>query len=418
MRYKNLGEMFLTVCEKLNDHPAYMFKKEGSYQSISFKEASQNFKQIAGGLASLGVKQGNKVAILSENRLEWALTDYAILSLGAISVPIYPSLLPNQVEYILKDSESIVVICSNKETFSKVGNVQKNCPDLKSVVVIDIDEGNLSFNQLKEQGKEFLSKNPEYVSDQIKNIKPEEMATIIYTSGTTGEPKGAMLTHGNFISNIEGSLENLEVKEDDIFLSFLPLCHVFERMAGHFLKSYCGCTVAFAESIDTVADNMREVKPTLMVSVPRLYEKIYARVLESVEAGSGLKRKIFYWAVGVGREYVNCIMNKTPISGSLQFKRNLAYKLVFGKLAERVGGRLRFFVSGGAPLSKEIAEFFAAAGLMVYEGYGLTETSPVIAVNGENKFKFGTVGQVLNNIEVKIADDGEILTRGPHVMIG
>jgi long-chain acyl-CoA synthetase len=208
------------------------------------------------------------------------------------------------------------------------------------------------------------------------------------------------------------------VDQNDVFLSFLPLCHVFERMAGHYLACYSASTIAYAESIDTVAQNMGEVKPTVMTSVPRLYEKIYARVLESVESGSALKRKIFYWAIGVGREYVGCIMNKKPVGAALQLKRNLAFKLVFSKLADRVGGRLRFFVSGGAPLAKEIGEFFGAAGLMIYEGYGLTETSPVIAVNKEDNFRFGTVGQVIPGIEVKIADDGEILTRGPHVMLG
>jgi long-chain acyl-CoA synthetase len=217
---------------------------------------------------------------------------------------------------------------------------------------------------------------------------------------------------------VENSLTHLHVDENDMFLSFLPLSHVFERMAGHFLANYRGAIIAYAVSIDTVAENMGEVHPTIMTSVPRLYEKIYARIIENVEIGSAAKRKIFYWALGVGRAYINKIMKKEPIGGGLKFKRNLAYKLVFSKLAERVGGNMRFFISGGAPLAREIAEFFGAAGLIIYEGYGLTETSPVIAVNKSDLFKFGTVGPVIPNIEVKIADDGEILTRGPHIMKG
>jgi long-chain acyl-CoA synthetase len=421
MRYNNLVEMFFSNVEKQKDRTAYMYKDAGSYKPISFNEALEWVKKIAAGLIQLGIERGDKVAVLSENRFEWAFTDYAILSLGAINVPIYPSLLENQVEYILKDSKAKVIICSNREQFEKVANVQKNCTDLKTIVTVDKDfesDQCISLEQMMQDGAGILQDKPEYISEQVTATKSDDLATIIYTSGTTGEPKGALLTHGNFLHNIEDSLHHLNVGEEDVFLSFLPLCHIFERMAGHFLVSYCQATIAYAESIDSVANNMGEVRPTVMASVPRLYEKIYSRILENVEAGSGVKRKIFYWAIGVGREYIKHIMDKKPIPKSLQIKRNLAYKLVFGKLAERVGGRLRFFVSGGAPLAKEIAEFFGAAGLMIYEGYGLTETSPVIAVNKHDQFKFGTVGPVIPNIEVKIADDGEILTRGHHIMKG
>jgi long-chain acyl-CoA synthetase len=421
MRYNNLSEMFFNNVDRLPDRTAYMYKDEGSYKSINFSQAADWVKKIAGGLVANGIGRGDKVALLSENRFEWAFCDFAILTLGAITVPIYPSLLPNQVEYILKDSESKILVCSTKDQFEKVEKSCDTCEHLKSIIVMDKDFNNdkcLSLEQLMQNGKEELENRPDYLSEQIKMTKSDDLATIIYTSGTTGEPKGAMLSHGNFLANVEGSLEYLHVGEDDVFLSFLPLCHVFERMAGHFLASYSAATIAYAESIDTVSDNMAEVRPTIMTSVPRLYEKIYARVLENVETGSAVKRKIFYWAHGVGRDYVNHIMNKKPIGKSLQTKRNIAYKLVFQKLAERVGGKLRFFVSGGAPLAKEIGEFFGAAGLMIFEGYGLTETSPVIAVNKEDQFKFGSVGLPLKNIEIKIAEDGEILTRGPHIMLG
>jgi long-chain acyl-CoA synthetase len=421
MRHNNLAEMFFSTAERLGDRTAFMYKQESKYLSITFNESKKSVKNIAAGLTSLEIKAGDKVAILSANRYEWAFSDYAILSLGAITVPIYPSLMPDQVKYILADSETTVVICSDLEQYAKVAQVRGECPYLKMVVVMDSidDDGNhLSLNALMKKGSELLENKPEMINEHIKNTKSDDLATIIYTSGTTGEPKGALLTHGNFLSNVEGSLEHIGVKETDTFLSFLPLSHVFERMAGHFLANYVGAAIAYAVSIDVVAENMAEVQPTIMTSVPRLYEKIYARIIESVESGSPIKRKIFYWSLGVGKEYINKIINKESISGGLQFKRNLAYKLVFSKLAARVGGKMRFFVSGGAPLAKEIAEFFGAAGLIIYEGYGLTETSPVIAVNSESLFKFGTVGPVIPNVEAKIADDGEILTRGPHVMVG
>jgi len=421
MRHNNLAEMFFSTAERLGDRTAFMYKPENEYLSINFNESKEIVKKIAAGLDSLEIRAGDKVALIAQNRYEWACSDYAILSLGAITVPIYPSLMPDQIKYIMADSEVSVAICSDLEQYTKVDQVRGECQFLKTVIVmdsIDDDGKHLSFNALMEKGSELLKKNPEMVSESIKKIKSDDLATIIYTSGTTGEPKGALLTHGNFLSNVEGSLNHIGVKESDLFLSFLPLSHVFERMAGHFLANYVGSAIAYAVSIDVVAENMGEVKPTIMTSVPRFYEKIYARILESVESGSPIKRKIFYWSLGVGKQYINKIINKESISGSLQFKRNLAYKLVFSKLAARVGGNMRFFVSGGAPLSKEIAEFFGAAGLMIYEGYGLTETSPVIAVNKEDLFKFGTVGPVLPNVEAIIADDGEILTRGPHIMVG
>jgi long-chain acyl-CoA synthetase len=421
MAHENLAQMFFAVAERFPQKDGYQYKKDGQYTGISFQDAADRIKHIASGLVALGVKRGEKVAIISPNSLEWALSDYAILALGAITVPIYPSLLANQAAYILKDSETVAVICSDLEQYKKVIKSKDNCPMLHSIVVVDAPPSNgtyLTFAELIAKGEEYISGNPHYVMEQCNLQKRSDLATIIYTSGTTGEPKGVMLTHGNILSNIEGSLQHIEVTEQDTLLSFLPLSHVFERMAGHYLATSCGATVAYAESIDTVAANMAEVRPTVMTSVPRLYEKIYARILENVEGGPPLKRKIFYWAIEVGKEYVTHIMNKQKITKPLALKRALAYKLVFAKLAQRVGGRLRFFVSGGAPLAKEIAEFFAAAGLKILEGYGLTETSPVIAVNKEDHFRLGTVGPPIPNVEVKIADDGEILTRGPHVMTG
>lgn len=421
MRYQNLAQIIPSNAGKFGDRTAYLYKSAGAYKPISFNEALKWVDNIAGGLAAIGVKRGEKIAMISENRFEWTFSDYAILTLGAINVPIYPSLLPVQVAYILKDSEAQVVLCSNSGQYEKIKDLSGPQGLIKKIIIFDPDEKTksaLPLADLVSDGEKFLKNHPDFLEKERAQTQSDDLATIIYTSGTTGEPKGAVLTHGNFLSNVEGSLKHLDVNDEDTFLSFLPLCHVFERMAGHFLAASVAATIAFAESIDAVAQNMGEVRPTVMTSVPRLYEKIYARIMESVETGSAVKRKIFYWAIGVGREYVTAVMEKRPVSKGLETKRKLAYKLVFSKLSERVGGKLRFFVSGGAPLAKEIAEFFAAAGLMIYEGYGLTETSPVIAVNKKDHFKFGTVGPVIPNIEVKIAEDGEILSRGPHIMVG
>jgi len=423
MKYQNLAEMFFSKREEFPDKIAYSFKKDGQWENKTFKEAVSCAEKIAAGLASIGVGKGDRVAIISNNRIQWPLSDFASSALGAMLVPIYSSLLPEQVQYILDDSEAKVVIAENDIQTDKINEVRANLKTVKEFYVIESDEGKVpdgfkTFDALKESGEAFLKDKPDFVTESIKGIETDAWATLIYTSGTTGEPKGAILTHRNFLFNVEEASSVIDVYSEDTFLSFLPLSHVFERMAGHYLSCYHGATVAYAESVDTVAENMGEVKPTLMVSVPRLYEKIYGRVLESVEAGSPVKRKIFNWALGVGKEYVNKTMNKETIGGALQFKRNLAYKLVFGKLYERVGAKIRFFVSGGAPLNADIAEFFGAAGMTILEGYGLTETSPVISVNLLDHFKFGSVGSVLPNVEVKIAEDGEILTRGDHVMVG
>lgn len=421
MKYQNLAEMFFSNRKEHPDKTAYMYKKNGTWHSITFKEAAAEVEKIAAGLASIGVENGDRVAIVSGNRFHWAFIDYAVLSLGAVLVPVYPSLLADQIEYILNDSEAKVVIAENDIQSEKIDEIRTNLKFIKNTLIMDMPEKGLgeswqTLEQLEELGAAFIKEKPDYLS--IEKVDTDSWATIIYTSGTTGEPKGAILTHRNFLFNVEDSSSVVDVYSEDLFLSFLPLSHVLERMAGHFLSCYNGAAVAYAESIDTVAENMGEVKPSVMVSVPRLYEKIYGRVIEAVETGSPVKRKIFYWALGVGKEYVNKIMRKEKISGGLQFKRNLAYKLVFGKLYEKVGGRIRFFISGGAPLNAEIAEFFGAAGMKILEGYGLTETSPVISVNLMDNFKFGTTGPILPNVEVKIAEDGEILTRGDHVMLG
>lgn len=422
MNYSSLAEMFYATCHQYRDKVSFMHKEGGSYQSLTFKQVKDVVERLAAGLAALGVKKDDKVVILSENRIEWAFFDYAILTNGAATVPIYPTLMPHQIRFITNNSDAKIMVVSDKLQFDKVKEVESQLDAVEKFVVIDSQEVEhprmIAYDDLIRKGEEYLNSNGGFVEEVVSRLKRDDLATIIYTSGTTGEPKGVMLSHGNFLSNIEASTRAMPVDHTDTFLSFLPLSHVFERMAGHFLAFSIGGSIAYAESVDTVADNLQEVKPTLMTSVPRLFEKIYGRVMDSLEEGSPLKRKLFFWAIGVGKESLRYRQNNQPLPGGLKIKHGIAHKLVFSKLHQRVGGNIRFFISGGAPLTSEIGEFFSAAGLLVLEGYGLTETSPVITVNRLEKFKFGSVGLPLDNVEVRIAEDGEILTRGPHVMIG
>ena len=423
MTATTLTEMFLNTVKTYGSKTTLMKKVDGQYQGITYQEFGEKVKNFALGLASLGVKKGDRVALLSENRPEWAISDLAILSLGAINVPIYPSLIPKQIEYILNDSEAKVIITSKPDQTSKIIEILNNLPVLKYIVTIDPPdttiEKMLFFEQLSKKGQDFGRENPDYYDRAAKAVEPDTPAGIIYTSGTTGNPKGVILSHNNFLSNAKGGVATINIVPEDTFLSFLPLCHVFERLGGHFVPILAGATIAYAESIDTVAQNLGEVKPTIMTSVPRFFEKMYTRVLDNARSGGLVKQKIFNWAIQVGKKYV-AAQAKGKVGGVLRKKHNLAHKLVFSKLHERVGGNLRFFVSGGAPLPKEIGEFFHHAGIKILEGYGLTETSPIIALSLEDKFKFGTVGPVLEKggVEVKIAEDGEILARGPNVMKG
>jgi long-chain acyl-CoA synthetase len=283
----------------------------------------------------------------------------------------------------------------------------------------DAAAGTLSIDEVREKGRPALQADPEAVRKRAAEVKETDLATLIYTSGTTGDPKGVMLTHRNLVSNTVASSQVFAAMgKDDVALSFLPLCHVFERMSGHYLMLLQGVSIAYAESVEKVPANMAEVRPTVMCSVPRLYEKMYARVHEKVASDPPLRQKIFRWAVGVGREMFRHQIDRTTPGLLLRAQFALADKLVFSKIKERTGGRLKLFVSGGAPLAREIAEFFGAAGLLILEGYGLTETSPVITVNRPDAIKPGSVGLPIKDVEVKIAPDGEILTRGPHVMKG
>ena len=421
MTHQNLAQMFFNKRDQLPDKAAYRYKKNGRWISVSYKEAADQAERIAAALLKAGLKKGDKAAVLSNNCMEWALIDYAVISTGAVLVPIYPSLMAEQIAFLLKHSEAKVLFAEDEIQTEKVDAIKSSLSECTHFITMKEThpaEGWISLKAFEESGAAALKEDPALIQDKIKTVKRQDPATIIYTSGTTGEPKGAVLLHHNFLSNIENAAQIFTFYDTDLLLSFLPLSHVLERMAGHYQAVYHNIEIAYAESIEAVPQNILEVKPTLMVSVPRLYEKMYAKILDTADSGSPLKQKIFYWAVENGRTFIQKKLAGETVGAALGFKQKIANKLVFSKLKEKMGGRIRFFVSGGAPLSPEIAAFFAAAGLYILEGYGLTETSPAITMSTLDNFRFGSAGRCLPNQEVKIAEDGEILTRGGHVMQG
>ena len=409
-----LISMFEEAIQHYGDKPALAHKPKGdTYQDISYTELGASVDAFSRGLHALGVEKDDRIALLSENRPEWAITDFGSLKVGAVTVPMFSTLTAAQVSYILKDSGSKVICVSTESQLKKVLSIRDDVPSLEHIIVFDPIEG-----ETPEGVTEFEAICKSTGETPDNTTSEDDIATIIYTSGTTGNPKGVMLTHANFIFNLQACKSLIEVRETDVLLSFLPLSHVFERLGGHYVPLFSGSKIAYAESTFTVARNMQEVSPTVMLSVPRLYETMHDRVLSAVQAGSPLKQKIFHWGVSVGSAVSASIQQGKNPSPLLKLKQSIADKLVFAKLKAATGGRLRFFVSGGAALPQAIAEFFHAAGILILEGYGLTETSPVISMNYPGKWRFGTVGEPVPGIEVRIAEDGEILTRGPHVMKG
>ena len=416
---ETLSQLFLNTIKSYPKDDLMLYKKEGKYVPISTEEFADRVKCFSLGLRDLGLEAGDKLIILSENRPEWVISDIANLCLGGITVPIYTSLIPEQIKYIIDDSDAKIVVASDQGQWQKIEAIKSELTKVTSYITClsEAPEGVLTFAQMLERGRKMDKQNPGLFEKTALEVKPDTVASIIYTSGTTGPPKGVMLTHSNIFSNVKTCSSILPFKDTDTVLSFLPLSHILERMAM-FAYLYIGMSIGFAESIDTLGENLLEVRPHIMVNVPRVLEKIYAKVIDNVQASSSLKRKIFFWAVKVGRKYGRKKILNQPISKLLQFKRNLANKLVFSKVYAKTGGRVRFFLCGGAPLSKDIGEFFYAIGLTIIEGYGLTETSPVITANTFENLKFGTVGKPIPGVDVRIDEDGEILTKGPHVMNG
>jgi long-chain acyl-CoA synthetase len=396
-----------------------LFKKEGAYKPLSAAEFGESVKHLALGLRALGFEPGQKLCLLSENRPAWTMTDFAALTAGGLTVPIYTTLVSEQIRYIIDDSDAAVVVVSNADQWKKVAPLRAGLTKVRHYITFadEAPEGVLTLKAVLDKGRALAGAEPRLYDELVARVKPGDEATLIYTSGTTGVPKGVVLTHDNIVSNIKTSASIIPFSSEDTVLSFLPLSHILERMVM-FTYLYKGCTVAFAESVEAVAQNLLEVRPHIMVSVPRVFEKIYTKVMDQVLTSPSLRRKIFFWALKVGKAFGALKLAGKPIPGGLAFRHKIAAKLVFSKIIAKTGGRVRFFVSGGAPLSKDIAEFFYAIGLTILEGYGLTETSPVISINTFEHIRMGTVGKVIPGVEVKIAPDGEILAKGPNIMKG
>lgn len=430
---KSINSVFQTQVKKYGNRTMLMEKFNGIYQSKSWLEVSEEVTKLSQGLNSLGVKPGDRVALMMTTQANWAISDLAILSAAAINVPIYPTNKGPQIAHILNDSAAEIIIVGSQSILQEVLSIWPNAPNLRIIIapngtksaldnflVSPLLEGQqvLEWNHIQTIGGEFHRQQPDLFTQRCSMVEAHHMASILYTSGTTGNPKGVMLTHNNFLSNVRAGLEKVPVNDSYVNLSFLPLSHVLERTAGYYLSLVAGMTMAYAEDVTTVPENMMEIKPHTMTSVPRLYEKIYDKIMESVNAGSWLKKQFFYWAKNLGRENAVLFAEKKQPNLFFKLKFALADKLVFKKIRDRFGGRLEFCISGGAPLGKELAEFFNGIGVCILEGYGLTETSPIISYNCPEAIRYGSVGQPLPGGEVKIADDGEILSRGPQNCLG
>ena len=422
--HKSLPEMLKLNAGRYADRIAISYKRNGAYQSLNYADFYERVLMAARGLLKAGVVADDKVAIFSENRAGWAIADFAIQSVQGVPVPIYATNTAEQAAYVINHCEAKIVFVSNRIQYEKLLAVRETIPGLKQVISFDRFLGHhdlpvYSFHQLSEISYPVSAQERSKIESCIDAVKSSDLITIIYTSGTTGVPKGVMLTQANVLYDAHYGLEKLEAfGKNETFLSFLPLSHVLERTAGYYAPLMTGCNVTFCERIETVVENMQEVSPTVMVSVPRLFEKIYMRIYEDVHKMPALRSKIFHVAVDVGRKYVaRRYIDPKPL-GLLGLQYRFFDWLVFSKIRKRFGGRLKYFISGGAPLDKLINEFMWVIGIPTFEGYGLTETSPAVTLNSPWKVRFGSVGTPLPGTEVKLADDGELLVRGPLVMKG
>ena len=418
MAEDTLPRIFWSRIETGGDSAAQQFKRAGGWQTLSWHQMGGIVREVALGLLALGRAKGEAVGLLSTSRAEWVQADFAIFSAGCVTIPVYPSYTPEQLAYIINDSGARTLIVEDPAQLAKALEARGKMESLEQMVVLQGYEGRessvLTWEELRRLGRDNREQLKSMLAERVASAHPEDVATIVYTSGTTGPPKGVVQTHANHVAALQAAAHSTEVTKGDVHLLFLPLAHAFARFEA-FMGIHRGLTTAFAENLDKVGENLREVRPDFICSVPRVFEKVYARILAGVEAGSTVKKQIFHWAIGVGRQVSQLEQARQSIPAGLAVKHRIAHKLVFSKLHQALGGRLRFCFSGGAPLSKEIAEFFHAAGFLILEGYGLTETCPILSANQPDAFKFGSVGRAIPGVELRIAADGEILARGPNV---
>jgi long-chain acyl-CoA synthetase len=416
-----LPQLFLRAVEKNNLTDALNFKRDSEWISISSEQMLMRIENIALGLHSLGLRKGDKVAILAANSPEWTLSDAGCQFAGIIDVPIYTTLAPQSVQYIINDSGARFLFVDTQAGYDRISDILKDCPSITKLIFFETHDTEIpnaiSLAELEVIGEQLKASEPNLLYEIRKSIKPSDLATLIYTSGTTGEPKGVMLTHTNIISNVIDAGEKYDFSIHDICLSVLPLTHVFERSAM-YLYIFNGMSVFYAESVDKVPDNLREVRPTIFVGVPRIFEKVYAKAKLTAAKTGGLKEKIFDWAIDVAKQFAMAKEKRESPSFTLSLKHAIADKLVFSKLRAFFGGRLRACITGGAALPDDIFLIFTGAGIAIMQGYGLTETSPVITSSNPQTIKLGTVGKPIHNMRVRIASDGEVEVSGPGVMLG
>ena len=418
---ETIGEVFLKIANKYPDKEILFYKHAGRYHGIKFREFLQKVEYFALGIESLGFNQGDKLALLSENRPQWMISDLAAICTGGIDIPLYTSLTTSQIEYIINDSGSKIVVVSKEALLKKILSIRDRLTAVEKIIVIDSVEAKnktedvITFQEVIETGKKISEAGAQRFEEKIKRVKPADLATIMYTSGTTGVPKGVMMSHSNIVSEILALTKSIDAGSEDLLISYLPLSHVLERLVEYFIILN-GIAVGYAESIESLPRNLMELKPTLLVSVPRVYEKVFSMTVDGLEKGSAFKKRVFDWAVEAGKSYRESKSLKPY--GFKYLKNSIAEKYVLSKIKERLGGRLRILISGGASLPKDVGKFFNDLGLAIQEGYGLTETTCAVTLNRRDKIKYGTVGQPLPGVEISISEENEILVRGPVVMQG